>query len=102
MKRILLALLIILIIIAIVAVLTGSHPGVVIFFPLAAIFGPIMGIIYPFPLWQKIVYIAILIISGIGIVYGIKNRNKLTGQIIAFISIIIWSLLGFIGLGTAV
>ena len=100
MKRILLTLLILLITVGIVSTLTGGHPGFVLLIPLGAIFGPFMGIMYPFPMWQKITYIIVLILSGTGTMYGIKNRSKPFGQIIAVISIVVWILFGLFGLGT--
>ena len=77
----------------------GTPWGVVLVF-LGATIGPYMGVLYPFPVVLKAVYILGLASCLAGFLLGVKFRSNLLGQAAAVCSIVGWVVLGIVGLGT--
>ena len=67
---------------------------------LGSIIGIPMGLFFPFPLFTKVTMIIGLIVSLAAMINGFKNSKAIIGQVSAVLGIIVWSFIGFMGLGT--
>lgn len=59
-----------------------------------------MGLSYPFALSVKLAYIAFVIAAVIVFLFGLRNSEKVYGQVLTVVCIITWSIIGTLGLGT--
>ena len=59
-----------------------------------------MGLMYPFPVQIKVLFVLGLLVSLSCIVYGLRNHRKPIGQLCTVTGIFVWLGLGFIGLST--
>ena len=100
MKSIILAISGIFIFLTIVSYATQGTPWLGIMFLLAATVGVPMGLFYPDPFMVKSVMILGLTISLVMFIYGIKNHQKVIGQVLAVLGFLLWSFIGLLGLGT--
>ena len=101
MKRIFLAISGVFIVLIMVSYAKQGTPwtGIMVFL-LSPTFGVPMGLFYPDPLMVKLVMILGLIVSLIMFIYGIKNHQKVIGQVLAVLGFLLWSFIGLLGLGT--
>lgn len=95
MKRMLIAIGIIFVMLSLVSFFTFSDVWLL---PYATLVAAAVGLFYPFPYMTKVIILSILILSFVVIVYGFRNSSETKGQVSAVVGIIIWSLVGLLGL----
>ncbi len=100
MKRIILSVSSIFILLIIVSYATQGTPWLGIMFLLSATVGVPMVLLYPDPLMVKLVMILGITISLVMFVYGIKNNQKIIGQLLGILGLLLWTVIGLFGLGT--
>lgn len=89
-----------LLILAGVSFATQGTASLVLMALLGATIGVPMGLFYPFPHFEKAVFVFGLIGAASAFVLGIRFRSALWGQFLAVIALMLWTLLGFFGLST--
>ncbi len=68
---------------------------------LGALFGPYMFLTFPeFSLVSKFVYVLILIACIAGIILGWRKRKNIYGKFLIVAGVVVWTLVGLMGLGT--
>jgi len=79
---------------------SGSGAWGLVLVPLALVAGPPMGLTFPFPLDTKLAYVAgLLLVVDVGSV-GMRFRTTLPGELAIVAAVVLWALLGMLGLGT--
>lgn len=79
---------------------SGSVVWGLVLVPLGMLLGPPMGLLFPFPLATKVAYAAgLLLVVALGIL-GVRNRARAGGAAAIVAAVVLWALLGFLGLGT--
>jgi hypothetical protein len=78
---------------------TGSFVSL-LFIPLGITIGPYMGLTFPFSLAFKIAYAGTLVVSALAVIWGIRYRHWIAGQVGVVLGVVVWALTGLVGLGT--
>jgi len=74
--------------------------GIFLLTVLSFFIGVPMGVLYPFETGLKVLYIISVLISVAMIVYGARKFRYFYGKTLLGVGIILWTFLGFLGLGT--
>lgn len=74
--------------------------GIIMLWPYALFIGPYMVFTYPFSLMTKIEFGAILFLAFVCLLMGIAKRKIKLGKALFAAGIVLWSFVGWIGIGT--
>ena len=99
-KRIFLAIAALIIVLCVISLFMQGNIWLPLMVILGSTIGIPMGLFFPFPLFTKVTMIIGLIVSLAAMIYGFKNSKAIIGQVSAVLGIIVWSFIGFMGLGT--
>lgn len=98
-KRILGSIFILLIGMAGVSFLSQGTPWLLFMAFLGATIGIPMGLVFPFPPVEKALYISAVLLSAGMFLWGIRHRSSVLGQSLAVVGLVVWTVVGVIGLG---
>ena len=73
----------------------------VLLIPLGMIIGPVLGISFPFSATFKGMYVITLLASVLLMGLGLRYRARPMAQMAVVLGVVLWTLAGLVGLGTA-